>query len=288
MKRSVQKQRRGARPGLSCKSFVIKGFTLVELLVVIAIIGILAALLLSALKKAKDMSLTIDCKGRLKTLGLATALYIGDWDEIIPHEINDQSGGSTEAHVVFVRLIDYTSPKISDSVSASKPVINNPAMCPAYVNYTKYGGVNGASAPYQDYSRSSYNYFHTYTQSSFLALGYWGGDWASPPTRGYRATKMYIRVREILYPSETLNFIETRNNSLNCNFLANALGIVRYNERHGFAAPSVMFDGSVRVWQKSVYSKFTDNYMPYGGKPGLNSPSVEYWRAWALYLWWKY
>lgn len=273
----------GIPPRLRCA-----GFTLIELLVVIAIIAVLAALLLPALGKAKDMALTTDCNGRLRTLGVVTALYSDDYDGIVPHETGSQFGGMTEAHGTFVLLAPYTNPKISDSVYASKPVINNPAMCPAYVNYTEYGGGNSAIAPYQGYSRSSFTYFQTYTQSSFLNLGYWGlaaTAWTGAG-RGYRNGKTHIRDSEILYPNETLNFIECRNYNLNIGFAVSS-GTVRYNARHSFAAPSVMFDGSVRAWKKATYGGGA-LYWPWGGRPGVNSPSAEYWRAWACYLWWQY
>jgi prepilin-type N-terminal cleavage/methylation domain-containing protein/prepilin-type processing-associated H-X9-DG protein len=60
------------------------GFTLIELLVVIAIIGILAAILLPALARARESARRSTCMNNLKQMGLVFNMYANEWDGRFP------------------------------------------------------------------------------------------------------------------------------------------------------------------------------------------------------------
>lgn len=61
-------------------------FTLIELLIAIFIIAILAAMLLPALRTAREKAKTIACTNNFQQVGKAVLFYLGDWQDYYPCE----------------------------------------------------------------------------------------------------------------------------------------------------------------------------------------------------------
>jgi prepilin-type N-terminal cleavage/methylation domain-containing protein/prepilin-type processing-associated H-X9-DG protein len=92
-------------------------FTLIELLVVIAIIGILAAMLLPALNKAREKANAASCLSNMHQWALALNMYNDDWNDYYPYD-GDYTGGLVCGVKTWFDVLP--------------PYLNQPTLCSLY------------------------------------------------------------------------------------------------------------------------------------------------------------
>ena len=70
------------------------GFTLVEILVVMAVIGVLVAIMLPAIQKARESARKTQCANNLKQIGLAMHAYLNNHKAFPPGYISNSAARS--------------------------------------------------------------------------------------------------------------------------------------------------------------------------------------------------
>lgn len=186
-----------------------RGFTLIELLVVIAIIGILAALLLPAMAKAKAKAKMIQCLNNQKQLATIWLMYAGDNNDWLA--ANGVNSSPNPTHRLWVQGAFINAPDRTNST-----LILDPRYA-LFADYLKTAGTYVCPAD----AALSKSPVRSYSMNVYLG---WTGTWDTRlgplDSRGLPRGKVLNKQSQTSgsAPAGTFLFLDVQPDSICCPF----------------------------------------------------------------------
>ncbi len=196
------------------------GFTLLELLVVVFIIATLAALLLPALSDAKERGRATVCLNNLRQLGLATHVYAGEHDDLLPYNMGAEGTHRTVAMGEYENWANNVMSWELDSENTNTTLLTAGGLGP-YLDKVARIFKCPSDRILSDVQHEAGWIERTRSYSMNAMLGDAGEFMAGSVNTNNPGYKQFLRLTEVPDPARIFAFVEEHPDSINDGYFLN-------------------------------------------------------------------